>query len=210
MPSNAALALASVVMIGILCATAAVRIRMPSVCGPLPDAVLMMSWISPFLIRSITLGRPSASLNSGLHVQPGFGQHFGRAGRGANFKFQIAEFPGNCHHVLLVRIAHADEHLSRKRQRRRGGHLRFRIGHAPIFAIPITSPVERISGPSKTRDDLSMAYTPGVARVSMAIHDDPAKAWALTIKSNTVAIISDGTAAASGSWRHRPGGRRCR
>jgi hypothetical protein len=48
--------------------------------------------------------------------------------------------------------------------------------------------------PIKTRDDLSMAYTPGVGRVSMAIHDDPAKAWALTIKSNTVAIISDGTA----------------
>jgi malate dehydrogenase (oxaloacetate-decarboxylating) len=48
--------------------------------------------------------------------------------------------------------------------------------------------------PIKTRDDLSMAYTPGVARVSMAIHEDPAKAWALTIKSNTVAIISDGTA----------------
>ncbi len=48
--------------------------------------------------------------------------------------------------------------------------------------------------PIKTRDDLSMVYTPGVARVSMAIHEDPAKAWALTIKSNTVAIISDGTA----------------
>jgi malate dehydrogenase (oxaloacetate-decarboxylating) len=48
--------------------------------------------------------------------------------------------------------------------------------------------------PLKTRDDLSMAYTPGVGRVSMAIHEDPAKAWALTIKSNTVAVISDGTA----------------
>ena len=48
--------------------------------------------------------------------------------------------------------------------------------------------------PIKTRDDLSMAYTPGVARVSLAIHDDPAKAWALTIKGNTIAIISDGTA----------------
>lgn len=48
--------------------------------------------------------------------------------------------------------------------------------------------------PIKTRDDLSMAYTPGVARVSLAIHEDPAKAWALTIKSNTVAIVSDGTA----------------
>jgi malate dehydrogenase (oxaloacetate-decarboxylating) len=39
-----------------------------------------------------------------------------------------------------------------------------------------------------------MAYTPGVGRVSMAIHEDPAKAWALTIKSNTVAVVSDGTA----------------
>jgi malate dehydrogenase (oxaloacetate-decarboxylating) len=48
--------------------------------------------------------------------------------------------------------------------------------------------------PIKTRDDHSMAYTPGVGRVSMAIHEDPAKAWALTIKSNTVAIVSDGTA----------------
>ena len=48
--------------------------------------------------------------------------------------------------------------------------------------------------PLKTRDDLSMAYTPGVGRVSMAIHEDPAKAWTLTIKSNTVAVVSDGTA----------------
>jgi malate dehydrogenase (oxaloacetate-decarboxylating) len=48
--------------------------------------------------------------------------------------------------------------------------------------------------PLKTRDDLSMAYTPGVARVSSAIHEDPAKAWALTIKGNTVAVVSDGTA----------------
>ena len=48
--------------------------------------------------------------------------------------------------------------------------------------------------PLKTRDDLSMAYTPGVARVSSAIAADPAKVWALTIKQNTVAIVSDGTA----------------
>jgi malate dehydrogenase (oxaloacetate-decarboxylating) len=48
--------------------------------------------------------------------------------------------------------------------------------------------------PLKTRDDLSMAYTPGVARISTAIAQDPAKVWALTIKQNTVAIVSDGTA----------------
>src|ERR671910_659783 len=48
--------------------------------------------------------------------------------------------------------------------------------------------------PLKTRDDLSMAYTPGVGRVSMAINGDVSKAWALTIKGNTVAVVSDGTA----------------
>src|SRR5438552_3247536 len=48
--------------------------------------------------------------------------------------------------------------------------------------------------PVKTRDDLSMAYTPGVARVCMAINRDPDKARALTIKQNTVAVVTDGTA----------------
>jgi len=48
--------------------------------------------------------------------------------------------------------------------------------------------------PLKTRDDLSMAYTPGVGRVSMAIYEDPSKAWALTVKGNAVAVVSDGTA----------------
>ncbi|GIU94555.1 MAG: malate oxidoreductase [Gaiellaceae bacterium] len=48
--------------------------------------------------------------------------------------------------------------------------------------------------PLKTRDDLSMAYTPGVARISQAIADDPSAAWNLTIKKNTVAVVSDGTA----------------
>ena len=42
--------------------------------------------------------------------------------------------------------------------------------------------------------DLAMAYTPGVARVCMSIHDDPALAHEYTIKKNTVAIVSDGTA----------------
>jgi malate dehydrogenase (oxaloacetate-decarboxylating) len=48
--------------------------------------------------------------------------------------------------------------------------------------------------PIRTRDDLSMAYTPGVARVCMAIHENPNDAYHLTIKRNTVAVVSDGTA----------------
>jgi malate dehydrogenase (oxaloacetate-decarboxylating) len=48
--------------------------------------------------------------------------------------------------------------------------------------------------PLKTRDDLSMAYTPGVARVCLAIAEDPDRAFQYTIKRNTVAVVSDGTA----------------
>jgi malate dehydrogenase (oxaloacetate-decarboxylating) len=48
--------------------------------------------------------------------------------------------------------------------------------------------------PLKTRDDLSMVYTPGVARVCLAIQEDPGKAFQYTIKRNTVAVVSDGTA----------------
>jgi malate dehydrogenase (oxaloacetate-decarboxylating) len=50
------------------------------------------------------------------------------------------------------------------------------------------------NAPVKTRDDLSMAYTPGVARVCEAIAADPERAWNLTIKRNTVAVVTDGSA----------------
>jgi malate dehydrogenase (oxaloacetate-decarboxylating) len=48
--------------------------------------------------------------------------------------------------------------------------------------------------PLNSREDLSMAYTPGVARICMAIHEDRAKAYDLTIKKNTIAVVTDGTA----------------
>lgn len=48
--------------------------------------------------------------------------------------------------------------------------------------------------PLKNRDDLSRAYTPGVARVCLAIHKNPEDARRLTIKRNTVAVVTDGTA----------------
>ncbi|GIO53425.1 NAD-dependent malic enzyme [Paenibacillus cellulositrophicus] len=48
--------------------------------------------------------------------------------------------------------------------------------------------------PIKNRDDLSRVYTPGVAKVCTAIHEDQDKAYSLTIKRNTVAVITDGTA----------------
>ena len=48
--------------------------------------------------------------------------------------------------------------------------------------------------PLKTRDDLSRAYTPGVARICQAIVDDPLDVRRLTMKRNTVAVVTDGSA----------------
>jgi malate dehydrogenase (oxaloacetate-decarboxylating) len=63
------------------------------------------------------------------------------------------------------------------------------------FLMHLGGKIETVSKmPLKTRADLSMAYTPGVARICQAIHKDPKKLFTLTIKKNTVAVITDGTA----------------
>ena len=60
------------------------------------------------------------------------------------------------------------------------------------FLMHIGGKIEVVSKlPLKTRADLSMAYTPGVARVCEAIHRDPEKVFTLTIKKNCVAIVTD-------------------
>ena len=73
----------------------------------------------------------------------------------------------------------------------------FRLVHYSdrTFLMHLGGKIEVVSkAPIKTRDDLSMAYTPGVARVCMAIYDEPEDAFNLTIKKNTVAVVTDGTA----------------
>src|SRR5436189_4681894 len=63
------------------------------------------------------------------------------------------------------------------------------------FLMHLGGKIEVVSKmPLKTRADLSMAYTPGVARICQAIAKDPEKRFNLTIKKNTVAVVSDGTA----------------
>src|SRR5690242_7278785 len=65
----------------------------------------------------------------------------------------------------------------------------------PTFLMHLGGKIEVVSKvPLKTRADLSMAYTPGVARICEAIQKDPDKAFTLTIKKNTVAVVTDGTA----------------
>ena len=63
------------------------------------------------------------------------------------------------------------------------------------FLMHLGGKIEVVSkAPIRTRDDLSMAYTPGVARVCMAIYDEPQDVYNLTIKKNTVAVVTDGSA----------------
>jgi malate dehydrogenase (oxaloacetate-decarboxylating) len=63
------------------------------------------------------------------------------------------------------------------------------------FLLHLGGKIEIVSKvPLKTRDDLSRAYTPGVARISQAIAEDPADLRRLTIKRNTVAVVTDGSA----------------
>src|SRR5437763_4509423 len=63
------------------------------------------------------------------------------------------------------------------------------------FLLHVGGKIEQHNkAPLKTRDDLSMAYTPGVARVCAAIAEDRDRAFQYTIKRNTVAVVSDGTA----------------
>ena len=64
-----------------------------------------------------------------------------------------------------------------------------------VFLVHLGGKLEVASRiPLKTRDDLSMAYTPGVARVCTAIERDPSTVWNLTVKQNSVAVVTDGTA----------------
>jgi malate dehydrogenase (oxaloacetate-decarboxylating) len=63
------------------------------------------------------------------------------------------------------------------------------------FLLHLGGKIEtKLKAPIQNRDDLSRVYTPDVARVCMAIHDEPRKAFTLTVKRNTVAVISDGSA----------------
>ncbi|MSQ09066.1 MAG: NAD-dependent malic enzyme [Dehalococcoidia bacterium] len=65
----------------------------------------------------------------------------------------------------------------------------------PTFLLHLGGKIEmRSKVPVNNRDDMSKAYTPGVGRVCMAIHDTPEAVWTLTTKGHTVAVVTDGTA----------------
>lgn len=63
----------------------------------------------------------------------------------------------------------------------------FAVHHGGKISIQLKHPIN-------TRDDLAMIYTPGVARVCMDIHKNPKHVYNFTIKGNSIAIVTDGTA----------------
>ena len=79
----------------------------------------------------------------------------------------------------------------------------------PVFDLHLEGKMEiRSTAPLTDGDDLSLAYTPGVARVCEAIAADPSLTQVYTWVPNTVAVITDGTAGSGSATSARP--RRCR
>jgi malate dehydrogenase (oxaloacetate-decarboxylating) len=151
-----------------------------------------------------TLGlRPSASFSAIIRARLS-----DTPGAFAKLATAIGEAGGSLDAIDLVRVEGATKVRDVTVLAEDAGHLD-RIVEA-IRALPGVE-VERVSDrvflvhlggkleihsriPLKSRDDLSMAYTPGVARVCTAIHDDPATVWNLTVKHNMVAVVTDGSA----------------
>ena len=147
--------------------------------------------------------RPSASFSATLRV------HLDdRPGAFAEVARAIGEAGGNLGAIDLVRVEEGKKVRDVTVDAASADHIEQIV--ASVQAVPGVE-VEHVSdrtflmhlggkiemaskSPLKTRDDLSMAYTPGVARVCMAIAEDVSKVWNLTIKQNTVAVVSDGTA----------------
>ncbi len=99
--------------------------------------------------------------------------------------------------VRDVTVLAADaEHATRIRQaveEAEGVHVRMVLDRT--FRLHLGGKIEvRGKHPIASRDDLSMAYTPGVARVCMEIAEKPVEVHRYTIKSNSVAVVTDGTA----------------
>ncbi len=154
-------------------------------------------------MRTMAHAHPSASFSATLRV------HLDdRPGAFADLARAIADAGGSLGAIDLVRVeqgskvrditidAASADHIEEivAAVRALGG---VEVEHVSdrTFLLHLGGKIEMVpKAPLKTRDDLSMAYTPGVARVCTAIAEDPSKVWNLTIKQNTVAVVSDGTA----------------
>jgi malate dehydrogenase (oxaloacetate-decarboxylating) len=147
--------------------------------------------------------RPSASFSATLRL------HLDdRPGAFADLARAIADAGGNLGAIDLVRVEEGKKVRDVTVDAASADHIEaivaivhelpgVEVEHVSdrTFLLHLGGKIEMVpKSPLKTRDDLSMAYTPGVARVCTAIAEDRSKVWNLTIKQNTVAVVSDGTA----------------
>ena len=146
---------------------------------------------------------PSASYS--LTVRVGIQNRPGMLGKVAS---AIGDAGGDIGAVDLVESQR--KHIVRDitinaRDSQHGGQIVDRLKRVPgvrvinisdrTFLMHLGGKIEvRSKVPVRNRDDLSMAYTPGVARVCLAIADDRQRAFSLTEKQNMVAVVTDGTA----------------
>jgi malate dehydrogenase (oxaloacetate-decarboxylating) len=147
--------------------------------------------------------RPSASFSATIRVHVD-----DRPGAFADLARAIGDAGGNLGAIDLVRVEHGKKVRDVTIDAASADHMDaiaaavhalpgVVVDHVSdrTFLLHLGGKIEMASkSPLKTRDDLSMAYTPGVARVCLAIAEDPSTVWNLTIKQNTVAVVSDGTA----------------
>jgi malate dehydrogenase (oxaloacetate-decarboxylating) len=151
----------------------------------------------------MTAQRPSASFSATIRVHVD-----DRPGAFADLARAIGDAGGSLGAIDLVRVEHGKKVRDITVDAASADHIEtiavavralpgVQVDHVSdrTFLLHLGGKIEMVSkSPLKTRDDLSMAYTPGVARVCVAIAEDPSKVWNLTIKQNTVAVVSDGTA----------------
>jgi malate dehydrogenase (oxaloacetate-decarboxylating) len=91
--------------------------------------------------------------------------------------------------------AHDEAHVSRLERALTAADMRVRNTSDRVFLYHLGGKIEVTPRRTvRTRDDMSMAYTPGVGRISTAIAEDPERAWRLTAKGTSVAIVTNGSA----------------
>jgi malate dehydrogenase (oxaloacetate-decarboxylating) len=91
--------------------------------------------------------------------------------------------------------AHDQAHVSRLEQALNAADMRVRNTSDRVFLYHLGGKIEVVPRRQvRTRDDMSMAYTPGVGRISTAIAEQPERAWRLTAKGSSVAIVTNGSA----------------
>src|SRR4029453_14639264 len=170
---------------------------------PIPPPRLRLSWSPSLAVQGAHMGIPSASysitMRAHLGADPrGLGRITTAVGEAAGTVVAVDIVESHPELLVVDLTCNAVDARHADAITRAVGAIEGADVHAVsdrTFLLHLGGKLEVASKvPLRTRDDLSMAYTPGVARVCLAIAANPADARRLTIKRNTVAVVTDGSA----------------